>query len=199
MRRRRAGSTQEEVSLLVQEEMRKADVTGVNRPVAWDGATKARPLLCRFMRLCIRSLPLSCSCPLAGPLLYVGSVNGSCLVLSQGSQPCLKLCTVLSARHAPETPCHGLAGRGRAAESDPGDQRAEGGRRGAHAIHGAAAAGTDAARTAAGALVRCSRSRRPAARHAAAAAAAGCSRSSGELRSRLTLYPTRRGAHGGGA
>ena len=25
---------------MVQEEIRKADVTGVNRPVSWDGATK---------------------------------------------------------------------------------------------------------------------------------------------------------------
>ena len=46
LRWRRAGSTQEEMSLLVQEEMRKADITGVNRPISWDGATKVRLPAC---------------------------------------------------------------------------------------------------------------------------------------------------------
>ena len=139
-----AGSTQEEVSLLVQEEMRKADVTGVNRPVAWDGATKARPLLCRvFGTLWGRLLMLAVRAQrhaLCSAGCHGSQIDAFALLVPAdwlfivcrwrywqifGHQPglgtMLKLCTVLSDGHALETPCHGLAGWGRAAEPDPGN------------------------------------------------------------------------------
>ncbi len=139
---------------MVQEEIRKADVTGVNRPVSWDGATKVRPVTVSQPHRHAAVPPAS-----GGSRQALCSVHVSALSMSA------PLDLHVAAVHT--------AGRAGSAEPDPCDQRAEAGRRGARAVHGGAAAAAHAARPPAGPERR-SRRWCPATSHAGAAAAAGC-------------------------